>query len=62
MVHQNRIAVKTIIILSNDAWVRVPPGADPDHYRREQEARLLAPAQPVQQLALPGLPQEAFQC
>ncbi|MCL4300745.1 MAG: hypothetical protein KJ077_33725 [Anaerolineae bacterium] len=44
MIAQPRTAVKTIIILSNDAWVRVPPGADPDAYRREQESRLARPA------------------
>lgn len=59
MVAQSSPAVKTIIILSNDQWLRVPPGADPDRYRRQAEARLLPPAQSPQQLALPGLSQEA---
>ena len=30
----------TIIILSNNDWVYVPDGVDPDHYRAELEAQL----------------------
>lgn len=46
MIHQPKSDVKTIIILSNDAWVRLPAGADPDAYRREQEAKLQAAPAP----------------
>lgn len=36
----------TWVRLSDDSFVRVPDGADPDYFRRIQEARLKLAAQP----------------
>lgn len=38
MVTQKTQNSKTIIVLSNGDWLRVPPGHDPDQYRRQAES------------------------
>lgn len=39
MIAQSKQFSKTIIILRDNTWLRVPPNTDPDTYRRQAEAQ-----------------------
>lgn len=42
MIAQKTQSSKTIIILRDNTWLRVPPGHDPDTYRAQAEAEAQA--------------------